>query len=186
MAYTDKSLDPTSLSQAGSDVMTGFLAGKYAMTVGGNYAAQQLKETAPAGFSWSVLPLLKGTSAHQAANPQTLSVSAGSKHVKEAGEFVAYYMGAKNLASVAQGDWLIPSSATAQKAVLESTGGRDGWTQALAGGAQMVQAPFQSAEYFPQWKDQIATPALQQYFGGKIDSAALAKRLTDGWSQVNH
>ena len=39
MAYTDKSIEPTSLTQSGSDVLPGFFAGKYAMVVGGNYAA---------------------------------------------------------------------------------------------------------------------------------------------------
>ncbi len=185
MAYVDKSIDPTSLTQGGSDVLTAFLGGKYAMTVGGNYAAQQIKETAPAGFDWSVLPLLKGTSANQAANPQTMSVSAQSKHVKQAGEFVNYFMEAKNLASVAEGDWLIPTSSGARDAVLASTGGEDGWKATLAGGDQLVQAPFQSVDAYPQWKDQIATPALQQYFGNKIDITTLQKQLADGWSQVS-
>ncbi len=185
MAWTDNSLDRTSLTLGGSDVLTAFMAGKYAMTVGGNYAAQQLKEKAPSGFQWVVLPPLKGTSAQQAANPQTMSVSAQSKNVKAAAQFVDYFMQAKNLASVAQGDWLIPTSGAARDAVAQATGGKDGWDQTLASGKELTQAPFQSVNAYPQWKDQIATPALQQYFSNKIDLEALRTQLTQGWSQVN-
>lgn len=186
MAYVDGSLDKTSMTQGGSDVLTAFMAGKYAMTVGGNYAAQQLKETAPAGFSWAVLPTLKGTTSEQAANPQTLSVSAKSKNVKQATAFVNYFMQAQNLADVAEGDWLIPTSSAARDAVAKATGGKNGWDQTLNSGKDLTQAPFQSVDAYPQWKDQIATPALQQYFADKIDLAQLRARLTSGWASVSH
>jgi len=185
MAYVDKSIDPTSLTQGGSDVLTAFLKGKYAMTVGGNYAAQQLTEEAPKGFSWAVLPPLAGDSAEQAANPQTLSVAKQSKNVAAAAKFVDYYMKADNLAAVAEGDWLIPTTAASRDALKAQTGGKNGWDQTLASGEKLVQAPFQSADKYPQWKDQIATPALQQYFAGKTDLPGLKKALTDGWAQVN-
>ena len=45
-------------------------------------------------------------------------------------------------------------------------------------------APFQKVEAYPQWKDQIATPALQQYFADQIDLEELRTQLTDGWSSV--
>lgn len=186
MAYQDKSLDPTSLGQAGSDVFTAFLKGRYAMVVGGNYSAQQLTETAPAGFTWTVLPALTGTSSAQAADPQTLSVSAQSKNVGPAAAFVDYCMQAANLSAVAEGDWLIPSSAAARAAVAKSTGGRDGWSQALAYGSTLTEAPFQSVTAYPQWKTQIATPALQKYFGNQISLDALGQELTQGWSQVGN
>ncbi len=186
MAYQDRSLDPTSLGQAGSDVFTAFLKGRYAMVVGGNYSAQQLTETAPAGFTWLVLPALTGTSSAQAADPQTLSVSAQSKNVGPAAAFVDYCMQAANLSAVAEGDWLIPSSATARAAVAKSTGGRDGWSQALGYGSTLTQAPFQSVTAYPQWKTQIATPALQKYFGNQISLDALGQALTQGWSQVGN
>jgi multiple sugar transport system substrate-binding protein len=186
MAYTDKSIDPTSLTQSGSDVLPGFYAGKYAMVVGGNYAAQQILEEAPKGFQWEVLPPLKGTSTKQAANPQTLSVPAESKHVKQAAQFIDYYMKAENLAAVGQGDWLIPTTEAARGAVLKATGGKDGWQQTLTSGNELTKAPFQSVQNYPQWKDQIATPALQQYLANKTDLAALGKKLSDGWGQVNN
>ncbi|MET7283753.1 sugar ABC transporter substrate-binding protein [Kribbella sp. NPDC005582] len=185
MAYTDKSIDPTSLTQSGSDVLPGFYAGKYAMVVGGNYAAQQIVAEAPKGFQWEVLPPLKGTSAKQAANPQTLSVPAESKHVKQAAQFIDFFMKAENLAAVGQGDWLIPTTQAARDAILKTTGGKDGWQQTLASGAELTKAPFQSVENYPKWKDQIATPALQEYLANKTDLSALGKKLSDGWGQVN-
>ena len=185
MAYTDKSIDPTSLTQSGSDVLPGFYAGKYAMVVGGNYNAQKILEEAPKGFQWEVLPPLKGTSTKQAANPQTLSVPAESKHVEQAAKFIDYYMKSENLAAVGQGDWLIPTTQAARDAILTTTGGKDGWQQTLVSGNELTKAPFQSVENYPKWKDQIATPALQEYLANKTDLATLGKKLSDGWGQVN-
>ncbi|MEV0801620.1 extracellular solute-binding protein [Kribbella sp. NPDC050281] len=185
MAYTDKSIDPTSLTQSGSDVLPGFFAGKYAMVVAGNYTAQQMVEQAPKGFQWEVLPPLKGTSTKQAANPQTLSVPAEGKHIEQSAKFIDYFMKADNLAAVGQGDWLIPTTQAARDAILKTTGGKDGWQQTLASGAELTKAPFQSVENYPKWKDQIATPALQEYLANKTDLAALGKKLSDGWDQAN-
>jgi multiple sugar transport system substrate-binding protein len=185
MAYTDKSIDPTSLTQSASDVLPGFYAGKYGMIVAGNYVAQQILEEAPKTFQWEVLPPLKGTSTKQAANPQTLSVPAEGKHIEQSAKFIDYFMKAENLAAVGQGDWLIPTTQAARDAILKTTGGKDGWQQTLASGTELTKAPFQSVENYPKWKDQIATPALQEYLANKTDLAALGKKLSDGWGQVN-
>ena len=185
MAYDDKSLDPVTLTQAGSDVMTGFLKGKYAMTVQGSYSAQTLAESAPKDFHWVALPLLAGESADQSANPQTLSVSATSKDVEGASEFVDYYMQAQNLAKVAEGDWLIPASSDAADQVSQDTNGENGWDTILAGGQHLKAAPYQFVTNYPQWKDQIATPAFQKYLANDISTDELAKQLEDGWNQVN-
>jgi multiple sugar transport system substrate-binding protein len=185
MAYDDKSIDPTSLTQSSSDVLPGFYAGKYAMVVGGNFAAQQILEEAPKGFQWEVLPPLKGTGTQQAANPQTLSVPAEGKHIEQSAKFIDYFMKAENLAAVGQGDWLIPTTQAARDAILKATGGKNGWEQTLASGQDLTKAPFQSVENYPKWKDQIATPALQEYLANKTDLATLGKKLSDGWGQVN-
>ncbi|MGC4938114.1 ABC transporter substrate-binding protein [Kribbella sp. DT2] len=185
MAYTDKSIDPTSMTQSGSDVLPGFFGGKYAMVVAGNYTAQQIVEQAPKGFQWEVLPPLKGTSEKQAANPQTLSVPAEGKHVKQSAEFIDFFMKAENLAAVGQGDWLIPTTQPARDAIQKATGGKNGWQQTLASGTELTKAPFQSVENYPKWKDQIATPALQEFLANKIDLATLGQKLNDGWGQVN-
>jgi multiple sugar transport system substrate-binding protein len=184
MAYADRSLDPVSLTQSGSDVITGFLDGRYAMVVGGSFIAQQLTEAAPESFSWAVLPALSADSAAQAANPQTLSVPADSPNLEEAAAFIDHYMQAANLAAVAQGDWLIPTTDDARTEVESATGGADGWAATLAGADGLATAPFQSVTDYPQWKDQIATPALQRYLANEIDLPTLQAELTDGWASI--
>lgn len=185
MAYDDKSLDPVTLSQSGSDVMTSFLKGKYAMTVQGSFNAQTLAQNAPKSFHWAVLPILSATSADQAADPQTLSVAAQSKHPKQAEEFIDYFMQAQNLAKVAEGDWLIPPTTSATQQVQKDTKGANGWSTILASGSHLTEAPFQTATNYQQWKDQIATPAYQKYLGNKSSESDLAKALEDGWHSVN-
>lgn len=184
MAWTDGSVDTVSLTQSGGDVLPGFLAGEYAMTVQGSYVAQTITETAPDGFSWAVLPPLAGSDAEQSANPQTLSVSADSVDVEAAAEFLAFYMQAGNLAEVAQGDWLIPASAEAADVVAEQAGDGAGWPQVLASGEVLVEAPFQKVDAYPRWKDQVATPALQEYLADRITLEELRTRLTEGFAEV--
>lgn len=185
MAYTDKSIDPTTLTQSGTDILPGFFDGRYAMIVAAGYLARQIVEQAPEGFEWQVLPALSGVTADQASAPQTLSVAAESDHVEQAAEFVNHVMRPENLAALAEGDALIPTSAKARQAVLENTGGKDGWEQYLATGEHIVTAPYQKVDAYPQWKDQIATPALQEYLANRIDLDTFTKRLTDGWAQVS-
>jgi multiple sugar transport system substrate-binding protein len=185
MTYDDKSLDPVTVTQSGADVMTGFLKGKFAMTVQGSYSAQTLTESAPDDFDWAVMPTLEGNSADQSANPQTLSVSAQSSHIDQAADFINYYMQPENLAKVAEGDWLIPASSGAAEQVEKDTSGANGWSTILASGDHLTVAPYQGVTNYPQWKDQIATPAFQKYLGDDIDADELSKELTDGWSSVN-
>ena len=185
MAYGDASLDPITLTQSGSDVLPGFLGGTYAMYVGGNFLAQQISESAPEGFNWKVLPPLAGSAGPvQAANPQTLSVAAESKNVEASAKFIDYFMSADNLASVAEGDWLIPSTDAARTAVETNTNGENGWKELLATGEDLTGAPFQKATNYPQWKDQYATPLLQQYFANSITLDELKQKLTEGWSSI--
>jgi ABC-type glycerol-3-phosphate transport system substrate-binding protein len=181
----NKSLSPTSVTQSGADSLPAFYAGKYSMVVGGDFIAQSIKAAAPANFHWTVLPALAGSdSAHQAADPQSLSVARQSKHVKEAAEFVNFYLQPKNLAAVAQGDWLIPTSKAARDEVLAQTNGADGWKQILPTATVLVNAPFQSAQGYPKWKTQALQPALQKYLAGSLDDAGLTSALAKGWSAV--
>ena len=185
MAYEDKSIEPNSIGLSGSDNLASFLGGNFSMFVGGNFYAQQLTEQAPDDFNWVMLPLLMGDSQTQAANPQTLSVSAQSEHPNEAMQFITYFTGAENLSKFAQGDWLAPASTSGGEALLEETGGEGGWDVVVDSAAKLEEAPFQKLENYPQWKDQIATPAFQQYFAGQIDLETLKTQLVDGWTQVN-
>ncbi|NNG34219.1 sugar ABC transporter substrate-binding protein [Nakamurella sp. DB0629] len=177
----DKSMAADSTSLSGTDTLKGFYAGKYAMVMAGNYVATQIQEEAPDGFNWTMLPLLKGTNQHQASNPQTLSVARQSKYPAQAAQFIAYYMQAKNLAAIAQGDSLIPVTKPAADLVAKNVGDANGWPAMLAAADQLVDAPWNKADQFPDWKENYATPAYQKFLAGEIDEAGLTKELTDGW-----
>jgi len=184
MAWADGSIDPDTIGASGSDNLAVFLANTCAMFVGGNFYAQQLTESAPEGFEWVMLPLIKGDTQTQNANPQTFSISAQSEHPTEAMRFLSFLTQPENLAALAQGDWLAPATASAGQAVLDATGGASGWDVIVSSAQLLEQAPFQRLAGYPQWKDQTLNPSLQQYFANQIDLATLTTQLTDGWNAV--
>ncbi len=186
MKTEDKSLEPSTLTQSGGDVLAGFYAGQYAMTVQGSYQAANIAKDAPEGFEWAVLPALEGTkSAAQSANPQTLSVNIDSKNVEQAAAFVTYFTDPKNMAALNIADALIPASKSARDLIAEQTGGKDGWTEILKSGEYLEAAPFMKVPNYTQWKDTVATPAFQRFLAEQTDADGLSKDLTDGWDQIN-
>lgn len=186
MAYEDMSIDPTSLTQSGSDVLASFYGGTVAMTVQGSFQATNIANDAPDGFNWTVLPPLEGTAgALQAANPQTYSVNIDSEYVDEAADFLNFMMNGPNLASIAYADALIPSSGAAQDEVAGLAEGATGWDQILASADGLTAPPFLKVSRYTEWKDTIATPAFQQYLGDQISVDELTTQLTDGWAEVN-
>lgn len=186
MAYEDMSLDPTSLTQSGSDVLSSFYGGTAAMTVQGSFQATNIANDAPEGFNWTVLPPLEGSAgAIQAANPQTYSVNVDSEYVEESADFLNFLMSPENLASIAFADALIPSSGGAQAAVEEMAADATGWDQIIASAAGLDAPPFLKVSRYAEWKDTVATPAFQQYFGDQISVDELQQQLTDGWTEVN-
>lgn len=185
MAYTDKSIDPTSLTQSGSDVLASFYGGTVAMTVQGSFQATNIANDAPEGFNWVALPPLEGSEgAVQAANPQTYSVNIDSEYVEESADFLNFFMSGDNLAQIAYADALIPSSGAARTAVEELAADQPAWTQVLASGEGLVGPPFLKVEKYTEWKDTIATPAFQQYLADQISSEQLATQLSDGWADI--
>jgi multiple sugar transport system substrate-binding protein len=184
MLYVDKSASPEALGMGGTDPLPGFFGGKYAMLPGSIYLRQQMVEQAPKDFEWVTLPALKGTSQTQAANPQTISVSADSKAKEQAMQFIATFLNATNMAKLAKGDWLVPTGKQAGAELVSSSGGKQGWDVAVASADGLIQAPFQKVAGYPEWKSKIATPALQQYFANKITLDQLAKTLEEGGKQV--
>lgn len=185
MAYTDKSIEPTSLTQSGSDVLASFYGGKVAMTVQGSFQATNIANDAPEGFNWVALPPLEGSEgAIQAANPQTYSVNVDSEYVEESADFLNFFLSGDNLAQIAYADALIPSSESARAEVETLAADNPAWTQVLASGEGLEGPPFLKVEKYTEWKDTIATPALQQYLADQITSAELAAQLSDGWADI--
>ncbi len=185
MIWNDGSIDPGGVGSSGGGVLPGFFGGKYAMTVQGNYAAQQMITSAPAGFHWALLPLLKGNSQDQLADPQTFSITSQSKHKQEAMQFLAYLANAKNMQQLAAGDWLIPSNPTAGQKLIRSTKHYGSWKVAISSLPALRQHPLNYLVNYPRFKSQIATPALQSYFQNKSSLAEFSKALSSGWETVN-
>ncbi|SDT26693.1 ABC transporter substrate-binding protein [Microlunatus soli] len=185
MLFQDKSMSPSSITLGGSDVVPGFVGGKYATVLAGNYIASQLETDAPKSLDWRILPLLKGTNDHQAANPQTFSIARQSKHPKEAMQFIQFMMQSDHVAALSEADSLIPVTKSAGAAVSEKKGDTHGWPAILNSQESLVNTPAYQADNFTEWKTTTANPAYQEYLGGKIDEAGLAKKLTDGWQRAN-
>lgn len=185
MAYTDKSIEPTSLTQSGSDVLASFYGGKVAMTVQGSFQATNIANDAPEGLNWVALPPLEGSAgAIQAANPQTYSVNVDSEYVDESADFLNFFMSAENLASIAYADALIPASSSARTEVETLAADNPAWEQVLASGEGLQGPPFLKVEKYTEWKDTIATPAFQQYLADQITSDELANQLSTGWTDI--
>ncbi|MEV0526309.1 sugar ABC transporter substrate-binding protein [Streptomyces sp. NPDC050439] len=177
----DKSASSTTLGMGGSDTLPGFFGGKYAMVPLGFSYRQQIVQQAPKGFDWQVLPAPAGAEGlAQGVSPQTLSVSEDTEHKKEAVEFIDFLLQPENMVRLARGDWMLPTGTEALKAPALRTEKND-WATGTALAKDLRSAPAQSVRGYPEWKDKVATPALQEYYSGAIGLEELRKRLvTDG------
>ncbi|WP_405939472.1 sugar ABC transporter substrate-binding protein [Streptomyces sp. NBC_00726] len=178
---TDHSAARTALGMGGGDALPGFFGGKYAMVPLGFSYRQQIVEQAPKGFEWTVLPAPAGRDGlAQGVSPQTLSVAEDSPHKKEAVEFIDFLLRPANMVRLAEGDWMLPTGTEALADPALHTADR-GWATGAALATALRSAPAQSVRGYPEWKDKVATPALQEFYSGAIDAAELKKRLvTDG------
>ncbi|WCB93416.1 Diacetylchitobiose binding protein DasA [Baekduia alba] len=184
MLYTDASAAKDALGMGTADPLPAFFAGKYAMVPAGVWFRQQVQQQAPKGFDWVTLPPLKGANQDQGAVSQTLSVTQQSDHQDQATQFIEYFLNAKNMAQLAKGDWLLPTSDAASAELEKLTGGKDGWDVALASGKDLVLAPFQQVPGYAEWKDKIADPAFQEYFADRISLDQLGKKLVDDGNPI--
>ncbi|CAM5523196.1 Sugar ABC transporter substrate-binding protein OS=Streptomyces cyaneofuscatus OX=66883 GN=G3I52_02960 PE=4 SV=1 [Streptomyces cyaneofuscatus] len=181
---TDRSAARTALGMGGSDALPGFFGGRYAMLPLGFAYRQQVVEQAPEGFAWTVLPAPAGSGGlAQGVSPQTLSVAEDSPHKEEAVAFIDFLLRPPNMVRLARGDWMLPTGTTAlAHPSLHTT--ENGWATGTALVGQLRPAPAQTVRGYPEWKDKVATPALQEYYSGAIDTDELRKRLVDDGNRV--
>ncbi|MGW2817511.1 ABC transporter substrate-binding protein [Streptomyces sp. NPDC001415] len=180
----DRSAARTTLGMGGSDTLPGFFGGKYTMVSLGFSYRQQIVQQAPPGFDWTVLPAPAGSAGlDQGASPQTLSVAQGSPHKKEAAQFIDFMLSPANMVRLAKGDWMLPTGTEALKDPVLHTA-KDGWATGTALAPYLRPALAQSVRGYPEWKDKVATPALQEYYSGAIDAAELKKRLVRDGNRV--
>lgn len=181
---TDHSAARTALGMGGSDTLPGLFAGKYAMVPLGFSYRQQVAEQAPEGFEWSVLPAPAGSGGlAQGVSPQTLSVSEASPHKKEAVAFIDFLLRPANTVRLALGDWMLPTG-TAALADSALHTAENGWSTGAALAKALLPAPAQSVRGYQEWKDKVATPALQEYYSGAIGTDDLRRRLVDDGNRV--
>ncbi|MFF3094838.1 ABC transporter substrate-binding protein [Streptomyces cyaneofuscatus] len=181
---TDRSAARTALGMGGSDALPGFFGGRYAMLPLGFAYRQQVVEQAPEGFAWTVLPAPAGSGGlAQGVSPQTLSVAEDSPHKKEAVAFIDFLLRPPNMVRLARGDWMLPTGTTALAHPSLHTA-ENGWATGTALAGQLRPAPAQTVRGYPEWKDKVATPALQEYYSGAIGADELRKRLVDDGNRV--
>ncbi|MCG7203140.1 ABC transporter substrate-binding protein [Streptomyces arenae] len=173
----DHSAPGSTLGSGGSDTLPGFFGGKYAMVPLGFSYRQQIVQQAPKGFDWEVLPAPAGADGlAQGVSPQTLSIAEDSPHKKEAIEFVDFLLRPRNMVRLALGDWMLPTGAEALKDPALHTA-EYGWATGTALAGQLGPAPAQTVRGYPEWKDKVAGPALQEYYSGAIGLGELRRRL---------
>ncbi|MFI0236731.1 ABC transporter substrate-binding protein [Streptomyces sp. NPDC016845] len=179
----DHTAPRSGLGMSGSDTLPGFFAGRYAMLPLNFSYRQQVRQQAPENFDWTVLPMPSGAGGlAQGTAPQTLSVSADSKHKKEAAAFVAYLTQAQHQVQLARGDWLLPTSSEALEAPSLTTE-KNGWRTGAEIATALRPSPVLGVRGYAEWKDKIATPAYQEYYNGAFGIDELRERLS---SDGNH
>ncbi|MEU6122921.1 sugar ABC transporter substrate-binding protein [Streptomyces sp. NPDC047123] len=180
----DGSASDSTLGMGGSDTLPGFFGGKYAMVPLGFSYRQQIVQQAPEGFDWQVLPAPAGKEGlAQGVSPQTLSVAEDSPHKKAAVAFIDFFLRPENMVELARGDWMLPTGTQALKDPALRTE-QDDWAAGTALAEHLRPAPAQSVRGYPEWKDKVATPALQEYYSGAIDLGELRKRLVKDGNRV--
>ncbi|MEW2068739.1 extracellular solute-binding protein [Streptomyces sp. NPDC007346] len=181
---TDRSAPRTALGMGGSDALPGFFGGRYAMLPLGFAYRQQVVEQAPEGFEWTVLPAPAGSGGlAQGVSPQTLSVAEDSPHKREAVAFIDFLLRPPNMVRLARGDWMLPTGTTALAHPSLHTA-EHGWATGTALAGHLRPAPAQTVRGYPEWKDKVATPALQEHYRGAIGTDELRRRLVDDGNRV--
>lgn len=181
---TDDSASGSTLGSGGSDTLPGFFGGRYAMVPLGFSYRQQIVQQAPEGFDWQVLPAPAGADGlTQGVSPQTLSIAEDSPHQREAAEFIDFLLRPENMVRLALGDWMLPTGTEALKDPALHTAEHD-WATGTALAEHLRSAPAQSVRGYPEWKDKVATPALQEYYSGAIGLDDLRERLEDDGNLV--
>lgn len=182
---TDGSASGATLGMGGSDTLPGLFGGVYAMVPLGFSYRQQIMQQAPEGFEWTVLPAPAGDSEGlvQGVSPQTLSVAEDSPYKREAVRFIDFLLQPSNMVRLAKGDWMLPTGTRALADPSLHTA-KDGWATGAALARDLRSAPAQSVRGYPEWKDKVATPALQEYYSGAIDREELEKRLVEDGNLV--
>lgn len=186
--HQDRTAARGSLGMAGSDTLPGFFDGRYAIVPLNFSFRQQVQQQAPEGFEWVTLPMPAGTGAPgggqlQGVSPQTLSISQDTTRKKAAMAFVAFMTRPDHMARLAEGDWLVPTGREALRDPALNTE-KHGWSTGLQTASDLRGSPVLGVRGYPEWKDKVATPALQEYYGGSISLSTLRDKLVEDGNRI--
>lgn len=185
MIYEDQSANPDNIAVNTTDSLPGFFAGESAMIFGAIWLRQQMVEQAPEDFDWVTIPPLEGSDGStQSVNPQMLSIATQSEHPEQAAQFLEFFLNDENMARLAMGDWLVPTSEGALAELEAQTGGEQGWDVAIASRDSLAAAPWQGTAGFQEFLDRTATPAFQRFFADEITEEELAAELESGGADL--
>ncbi|SOD63325.1 carbohydrate ABC transporter substrate-binding protein, CUT1 family [Streptomyces zhaozhouensis] len=184
--HEDGTAAASSLGMSGSDTLPGFYDGRYAMLPLNFSFRQQVAQQAPDGFDWTVLPMPSGGEEHglaQGVAPQTLSVAEESDHQQAAADFVSFVTEPAHQVDLALGDWMLPTS---ERALADPALATEeyGWRTGTRIADELRPSPVLGVRGYPEWKDKIATPALQEYYSGAIDLDKLRGKLTGDGQRI--
>jgi multiple sugar transport system substrate-binding protein len=179
MLYQDGSTAPSSVGQSGPAMIPGFFSGKYAILVGiGAWARQQLMENAPRQFRWGVIPPLRARTQETGTSTQTLSVPKASKHQSEAMQFIRFMLNRRNMARLAQSDWMLPARKSCMD-LPEFNSRENGWDVTTASAKFLSTGSWLGAPGYVEWKSRVANPVLQEFFSGRLGLNETAKRIEE-------
>ncbi len=177
MLYDDKTMAPSSIGKYGSEMISGFLSGKYAMVVGiGSWARQQVVENAPAGFHWSVTPPVEAESQKMGLNTQTLSIPKICRRKKEAMAFIDFFLNTQNMSRLAAADWMMPTRKSSLAEPRFHTKD-DGWEVVTESAKYLSTGPWVGLPGYTEWKSRVANPVFQELFAGRISLDDAAARI---------
>lgn len=177
MLYEDKSCSTDGLGLSGTELIPGFLAGKYAMIPGvGAFVRQQIMEKAPAGFSWGVLPPLRAKTQNQGSVSQTMSIPKDSKYPREAMQFINFMMNRTNMAKLAAGDWLIPSRVSSAR-LFPFISNSNGWRTSSEATKFLTFPLWQQVNGIAEIRSRVLNPKLQLLFANRLSIDDFAKQV---------
>lgn len=183
----DRTAPSGSLGMAGGDTLPGFFSGRYAMVPLNFSYRQQVQQQAPDGFEWVTLPLPAGDGGArgrvQGVSPQTLSISQDTTRKKTAMAFIAFLTAPDRMARLARADWLVPTGEEALRDKALNTE-KLGWRTGVQISSDLRASPVLGVRGYPEWKDKIATPALQEYYSGSIGLDALRDKLVKDGNRI--
>ncbi len=177
MLYTERTMSPACIGKSSTEMLQGFLSGKYAMVVAiGSWARQQVMENAPEGLHWSVMPPMKARTQEMGLNTQTLSVPKSCTRTESAMEFISFLLSSENMTRLAESDWMMPT----RKSSLEDPRflvTENGWNVVTESAQYLSAGPWVGMPGYIEWKSRVANPIFQELFAGRLSLDEASVRI---------